>query len=129
MERGWEGAEVGVKSLGKHLIVEFFGVDSKILDDKELLEKLFVEAARRAGSTVCGVFFHRFKPQGVAGVVVVSESHLSIHTWPEYGYAAMDIFVCGAADPWAAFHYCVDVLKPKTYNVVEVKRGILHHER
>jgi len=76
--------------------------------------------------TVCGEVFHKFSPHGVTGVVVVKESHISIHTWPEYGYASIDIFTCGNnSNPWKAYQYIVETLKPKRVQVIELKRGIL----
>lgn len=81
--------------LGRHLIVEVFEADPHLLDDAHALEQLLLQAARAANATVIQSVFHRFSPYGVSGVVVIAESHLTIHTWPEYGYAAIDIFTCG----------------------------------
>ena len=81
--------------LGRHLVVEMYDCDIKVLDSINLIRQALLEAARAANSTVLGDYFHKFYPQGVTGVVVVAESHLSIHTWPEYGFAAVDIFTCG----------------------------------
>ncbi|MCS6936410.1 MAG: adenosylmethionine decarboxylase [Candidatus Bipolaricaulota bacterium] len=82
-------------ALGRHLIVEVFEADSHLLNDVQGLEQLLLDAARAANATVVKSVFHRFSPYGVSGVVVIAESHLTIHTWPEYGYAAIDIFTCG----------------------------------
>ncbi|RLI08761.1 adenosylmethionine decarboxylase [Candidatus Bathyarchaeota archaeon] len=115
-----------MRGLGRHLIVEVWGVDAELLDDEAGLRDMLVEAARRAGGRVMGVLFHKFEPQGVTGVVAIAESHISIHTWPEYGYAAIDIFTCGShVDPWRAFEYSVGKLKPKSINVFEVRRGVM----
>ena len=115
-----------LKGLGRHLIVEMWGVDPGLLDDEARLRELLVEAARRAGGKIIGVLFHKFEPQGVTGVVAIAESHISIHTWPEFGYAAMDIFTCGShVDPWRAFELAREELKPKNVNVFEIKRGLL----
>ncbi len=81
--------------LGRHLIVEVFEADPRLLDDAQALEQLLLRAAHAANATVIQSVFHRFSPYGVSGVVVIAESHLTIHTWPEYGYAAIDIFTCG----------------------------------
>ena len=83
------------QALGRHLIVEVWDADPRLLDDVQALERLLLEAARAANATVLQSVFHRFSPYGVSGVVVIAESHLTIHTWPEYGYAAVDIFTCG----------------------------------
>lgn len=82
--------------LGRHLIVEVFEADPRLLDDAHALEQLLLQAARAANATVIQSVFHHFSPYGVSGVVVIAESHLTIHTWPEYGYAAIDIFTCGS---------------------------------
>jgi len=118
-----------LRGLGRHLIVEMWGVDPEALDDEAKLRALLVEAAKRAGGRIVGVLFHKFEPQGVTGVVAIAESHISIHTWPEYGYAAIDIFTCGShVDPWKAFEYSLEQLKPKNVNVFEIKRGVLPEE-
>ena len=83
------------QALGRHLIVEAWDADPRLLNDVQALEQLLLEAARAANATVLQSVFHRFSPYGVSGVVVIAESHLTIHTWPEYGYAAIDIFTCG----------------------------------
>ena len=86
---------VAVKSLGQHLILEMNGCDAALLDNLEHVGRAMNLAVRNSGATTIKPFFHQFAPQGVSGVVVISESHFSIHTWPEYGYAAVDIFTCG----------------------------------
>ena len=78
-----------------------------------------------ANATVVTSAFHRFQPHGVSGVVVIQESHLSIHTWPETGYAALDFYTCGDhTDPWAACEYAAEALDAKTLLTTEVKRGV-----
>ena len=84
-----------MKSLGYHLILELEGCSSAALDDRETVSRVMTEAVEASGATLIQPFFHQFSPQGVSGVVIISESHFSIHTWPEYGYAAVDIFTCG----------------------------------
>ncbi|MEO1069555.1 MAG: adenosylmethionine decarboxylase, partial [Cyanobacteria bacterium J06638_6] len=79
-----------MKSLGRHILVEFFGCSADILNDVPLIESSMVGAAADAGATVISSVFHHFSPFGVSGVVVIQESHLAIHTWPEYRYAAVD---------------------------------------
>jgi len=83
------------QALGRHLILEIWDADPHLLNDAHALEKLLLQAARAANATVIQSVFHRFSPYGVSGVVVIAESHLTVHTWPEYGYAAIDIFTCG----------------------------------
>lgn len=80
---------------GKHVIVDLHGCDQRILDDLEILRNTLREAVRLSGATIITDVFHRFSPQGVTGVIVLAESHASLHTWPEHAYAAIDIFTCG----------------------------------
>lgn len=82
-------------ALGRQMTVEYYECDSGVITDAPLMEKIFVNAAKSAGATVISSDFHRFDPQGVSGVVVISESHFAVHAWPEYGYAAVDLFTCG----------------------------------
>lgn len=83
-----------------------------------------VEAAREVGATIVGQSFHRFSPQGVTGVLAIAESHISIHTWPEYGYAAADIFTCSTAvDPKVAAQYLVEKFECKRPGITEIRRG------
>ncbi|MCL4407410.1 MAG: adenosylmethionine decarboxylase [Thermotogae bacterium] len=114
-----------MKALGRHLLIELYGCDVAMLDDIAGIEEHMRTAARKANSTVVNSTFHRFNPYGVSGVVVIAESHLSIHTWPEYGYAAVDIFTCGdSVDPWKAFEYLKDVMKSERESVLELQRGV-----
>lgn len=107
--------------LGKHLIVDAWFHDADILDNSEI-EKVLVDAATVAGFTVLGSKSHKFEPQGVTSFVLLSESHISIHTWPEHKYASLDIFSCGG-DPWVALHYLKDKLKMKEMDVKYFERG------
>jgi S-adenosylmethionine decarboxylase len=113
--------------LGRHLVCELHGISPGLLRDKELLRNVLLRAAEASGSTVVGDYFYKFEgDMGVTGVVVVAESHLSIHTWPEYGYAAVDVFTCGThTDPWRALELLRDELKPERVEVTEMTRGIL----
>lgn len=111
--------------VGRHFIFELFGCDGRILDNLEEIEGAMVAAAKRAGATVVGKVFHKFAPQGVTGVVIIAESHISIHTWPEAGYAALDIFTCSErTEPMRAFEVISTLLKPSTTSVLEIKRGM-----
>ncbi len=85
-----------------------------------------VAAARQARATIVDVSFHEFNPFGISGMVVIAESHLSIHTWPEYGYAAVDIFTCGdVIKPEVAAQFLIERFESKNPSIVEMKRGIL----
>ncbi|MBE6366495.1 MAG: adenosylmethionine decarboxylase [Lentisphaerae bacterium] len=82
-------------ALGRHLTIEYYDCSAQILADVKTMEQLFVDAAKRSGATVLESSFHAFQPQGVSGIVVICESHFAVHAWPEYDYAAVDIFTCG----------------------------------
>jgi S-adenosylmethionine decarboxylase len=115
-----------MKSLGKQLIVELYGCDRTLLDDPSHSERILVEAVNRSGATIIQPFFHQFSPHGVSGVVVIAESHVAIHTWPEYGYCAVDIFTCGTqVDPDLIYEYIRSEFSAKEASVMEVKRGTL----
>ena len=83
------------ETVGKHCILELYGCDSAKLDDEAFLRDTITAAAKRAGATLLNLITHRFEPQGVTGLALLAESHISIHTWPELGYAAVDVFTCG----------------------------------
>lgn len=118
--------EEGVRALGRHIIVEAFDCDLETLNDTKILRSMLLNAVKAANMTICGEVFHEFSPHGVTGVVVVKESHISIHTWPEYCYASIDIFTCGNhSNPWKAYRHIVETLKPKRIQVIELKRGML----
>ena len=110
--------------LGNHLLVELYECDSKKLNDLGKLEMVLEEAVRISGATALKASFHQFAPQGVSGVIIIAESHFTIHTWPEYGYAALDIFTCGQSlDSQKALDYIEKELNVKTISVTEMKRG------
>lgn len=93
------------KVVGKHAIYELLGGDPTLLDDEDFVKEALIQAAESAGATLLGLITHKFEPQGVTGVALLSESHLSFHSWPEYGYASIDAFTCGDhTDPEAACH-------------------------
>jgi S-adenosylmethionine decarboxylase len=112
-----------------HLLVELRDCNSKILNDIKKVEEILVAAAKAAKATILKVHFHQFSPFGVSGVIVIAESHLSIHTWPEYGYAAMDIFTCGdTLKPELAATRVIEKFQSKQPSIIEVKRGILSRD-
>jgi len=91
-----------------------------------LLKGILPAAASEAGATVLGESFHQFEPHGVSGVVIIAESHLFIHTWPECGYAAVDIFTCGdSVQPEKAVQILISKLGAKNHSILEIQRGIL----
>jgi S-adenosylmethionine decarboxylase proenzyme len=107
--------------LGRHIIADFFG--SENLNDQAYIKKTLFEAAKAAKATVLGSKFHRFSPQGVTGYLLLAESHISIHTWPEHGYAAVDVFTCGDMDPHPAFLLMKKKFKSSSVKTVEIMRG------
>lgn len=110
--------------LGKHLIIEYYGCPSDILNDQVFLEKSLREAALISGAKIRSVNFHTFNPPGVSGVVIIEESHLTIHTWPEKGYAAVDIFTCGEKmNPWKAQQFLEKALKCRSSQSKMLERG------
>jgi S-adenosylmethionine decarboxylase len=110
--------------LGKHLIIELFDCDSRIISDLKAVEKHLIEAVRLSGATIIRSFFHLFPPGGISGIVVVAESHFSIHTWPEYGYSALDIFTCGdRIKSQEALNYLKKHLKARNSSTMELQRG------
>ena len=117
-----------MNALGRHLLLELFDCDLDAINNLESVKSALVEAARRAQATIVDVVFHEFNPFGISGVVVIAESHLSIHTWPEYRYAAVDIFSCGATlQPEVAASYLVEQLGAERTSVVEMQRGMFMH--
>ncbi len=109
---------------------EAYECDPGVLDDIEAVREIMVGAALRAGAEIREVAFHRFSPQGVSGVVVISESHLAVHTWPEHAYAAVDVFTCGQrVDPMIACEHIRDQFKARRVLASEVKRGIFVDHR
>ena len=113
-------------ALGNHILVEFMNCDPHIMNDVLSIERDMVGAAQKAGATVINSTFHHFSPYGVSGVVVIQESHLAIHTWPEYGYAAVDLFTCGEMNAWISFDHLKECFKAKSYSAIELKRGSLN---
>lgn len=113
-----------MSSLGRHILVEYYGCNPDILNDVVRIEEAMVNAAEAANATVINSTFHYFSPFGTSGVVVIVESHLAIHTWPEYGYAAVDLFTCGdTIDPWISYRFLKEALSADYASAMEMKRG------
>lgn len=113
-----------MNALGRHILVEYYNCSSEVLNDVTTIENSMVEAAQSADATVINSSFHHFSPYGVSGVVVIQESHLAIHTWPEYGYAAVDLFTCGdEINPWICFEYLKKAFKSESHSAMEMNRG------
>ena len=113
-------------ALGIHLLLDLRGCNSTRLDDLPFVRDTLVRAAEETGATVIDHIFHQFSPQGVTGVVAIAESHLCIHTWPEYGYAAADIFTCGTGfDAAAAANLIIEAFESRDPELRQVTRGVL----
>jgi len=114
----------GMKFAGTHLLVDLWGATN--LCDPEHIDRALREAAETAGATILHSHFHHFSPNGgVSGVVVLAESHISIHTWPERDFAAIDLFMCGACDPHKSIPVLQDAFKPSEVVLDEQRRGIV----
>jgi S-adenosylmethionine decarboxylase len=117
--------ERGLNALGRHLLLELFDCDPDAINNFEAVKGALIEAAKRAHATIVDVVFHEFNPFGISGVVVIAESHLTIHTWPEYRYAAVDIFSCGdTLRPDIAASYLVEQFGAERTSIVQMQRGI-----
>ncbi len=116
-----------VKTIGRHLIAEFYGCDLALIDDVGAIEQLMHAAAAIVGATVMASAFHRYAPQGVSGTLLIAESHLSIHTWPEHRYVAADIFTCGGLDPRPGFEFLGRELGASDSRMQEIVRGLPEH--
>ena len=113
--------------LGRHILAEFFECDPNVLNSPELVEKYMLQAALECGATVVNKCFHLFAPHGVSGVVIISESHLAIHTWPEYGYAAVDLFTCGEqCDPKVSYEFLKEKFNSKDAKYSQLNRGLMN---
>ena len=115
-----------MNTLGRHLLLELKTCNEAILDDLSFLKGCLNEAAIQSGATVVGESFYHFSPCGVSGVVNIAESHIAIHTWPEYRYAAVDVFTCGNdVDPEKAARWITEKLEAQSHSLIELRRGIM----
>lgn len=113
--------------LGRHLLAEFYDCNPNVLNNPSLVEQHMKDAALACGATIVQSCFHRFNPYGVSGVVVIAESHLAIHTWPELGYASVDLYTCGdECDPLVAFDHLQATLMAGQASYVALKRGMVN---
>ena len=112
--------------LGRHLLLELKNCNQEVLNDLDFVRTCLSETAEQIGATVVNQSFHQFSPYGISGVVIVAESHLCIHTWPEYGYASVDVFTCGESiDPKQAIHLLTEKFGSKESSFLELKRGVI----
>lgn len=114
-----------MKALGRQILVEYYDCDSDVINDVAQIEHILLSATRAAKASIISHNFHKFSPHGVSGTIVIAESHVAIHTWPEYNYAAVDIFTCGETiDPWIIQEYIKEAFFSKNISSIEMKRGL-----
>ncbi len=105
-----------------HLLIEIIG--SSLLNDAHLVEEFFRELARSYQGEILGLKIHQFEPQGISGLLIMPESHIAIHTWPEYGYASLDIFLQAKWDPQKSVPIIQKFFKPRDVKIIELERGV-----
>lgn len=114
-----------MEALGKQILVEYYDCDQSKLNDVSYIENSLIQATKASRATIISHNFHKFSPYGISGVVVIAESHVAIHTWPEYNYAAVDIFTCGdTIDPWVIQEHLKEYFESKNVSSMEMKRGL-----
>jgi S-adenosylmethionine decarboxylase proenzyme len=119
-----------IQPLGNHILLELWGVSEALLNDSATLEHSLVEAASRGGAHVLEGRFRCFEPQGISGVIILAESHVTIHTWPELGYAAVDVFTCGPPTTGdQVSHQVVAAFSPTSYEIRRLQRGVQPTDR
>lgn len=112
--------------LGTHYLAEFFECDRARINDISFVEAVMIEATERSGARMIKPLFHQFSPHGISGVIVIAESHFAFHSWPEHGYAAVDLFSCADFDYRAALIHIRKKIGAKKHSVTQVKRGVLN---
>jgi S-adenosylmethionine decarboxylase len=113
-----------MSALGVQILADMYECDPAVLSDVGAIRAFMVEAARRCGATIVNECFHHFSPHGVSGVVIIAESHLAIHTWPEHGYAALDLFTCSEAlEPEPCLTYLQRAFRSQRQSTSTVRRG------
>lgn len=118
-----------MKALGRQILVEYYDCDVDIINDVSQVEEILLSATRASKASIISHNFHKFSPHGVSGTVVIAESHVAIHTWPEYGYAAVDIFTCGdTIDPWIIQERLKNAFQSQNVSSMELKRGMFKVE-
>lgn len=111
-------------TLGRHLILEMWGCCNETINNVDAIKEILTKTTEVIKATLVDVICHRFSPYGVTGVAILAESHISVHTWPEYGYAAADIFICGnTVSPQNAASYMAQAFHAKEISTVKLKRG------
>jgi S-adenosylmethionine decarboxylase len=112
-------------ALGTHYLAEYYDCDRSKINDISLLERIMIEATELSGARIIRHFFHQFSPQGLSGIIVIAESHFAVHTWPEHGFAAVDLFSCGDFDFRAALNHIRLSIGAERHFVTLVRRGTI----
>lgn len=112
------------KEFGKQYLIEFIGCDATKLKFVDDVQKALLQAAEASKAVILNYFFHQFQPEGVTGIILIAESHFSIHTWPQDNYAAFDVFTCGDMDVDKAIIVLKECLRAKEVKKIMVRRGI-----
>ncbi len=108
------------------MLLELKDCDPELLDNLDCVREVIMQAAAESGATVVGDMFHKFEPIGVTGIIAIAESHIGIHTWPEYSYAAADIFTCGESlRPYRAAELIIAGLRCAEPSITEIRRGLV----
>ncbi|MBL7209209.1 MAG: adenosylmethionine decarboxylase [Dehalococcoidia bacterium] len=119
-----------MNALGRHLLLELRDCNWEVLDDLDYIRNCLRDTAEEIGADVVNECFYQFSPHGITGVVIISESHICIHTWPEHRYAAVDVFTCGSSvEPERAVKRLVEKLGSKDPSFLELERGILQSDQ
>ncbi|WP_374719912.1 adenosylmethionine decarboxylase [Parageobacillus toebii] len=124
MQQDIEGNDDSVNVEGKHVIIDAFECDSFLLDNMTYLEQLLTKAAQDADMEILYSYFHQFNPQGITGMLILSTSHISIHTWPEERYASLDFYTCGEQDPIDQVESLLKGLSSKRAMIYSISRGV-----
>lgn len=113
--------------VGTHIIADLYGVDSALIAKQESVRPIIEDVVKKAGLTIVGRIYKQFEPEGVTGILLIAESHLSLHTWPEYNLVNLEIFTCGEKElADRAFNIFLEYFQPITINRQELKRGVIH---
>lgn len=119
-----------MESLGRHLIIELYDCNPKNISDVKRVEEVMLAATNAIRAKIVDTIFHTFTPYGVSGIIVIAESHLAIHTWPEYKFASIDVYTCGKKiNPWRAYKILEKGFEAKSANAMEMKRGVIKMPR
>ncbi len=109
--------------LGRHFLAEFYGCSTETLNDQDRIAGIMTRSLEISNATIIKPFFHKFSPHGISGIIVIAESHLAIHTWPEFRFASVDLFSCGDFDFTGSLKFIRDGLGSEKYSIISINRG------